>query len=107
MESMIVPSVEVLECLVVLFQVLGVVGLCLWRLFPSSRWAGRGRMGFVLAVLGLGIAGALCGRQDSHFALFAGVTMTILLIGMIAGSGSIGLEHTTDKSRAAKARLLA
>jgi hypothetical protein len=76
-----------LEFSVVLFQVFGVGALCLSRLMPASRWAARGRVAFVVAVVGLGVAGALCGRHDSEFALFAGGTMTFLLIGMTAGSG--------------------
>jgi hypothetical protein len=81
---------EVFEILVVLFQVCGVMGLCLTRLMPCSpRWTSRGQVGFIIALFGLGIAGALCGRHDSEFALFAGGTMTVLLIGMTVGSGSI------------------
>jgi hypothetical protein len=76
-----------LEFSVVLFQLCGVAGLCLYRLLPTTRWAARGRAGFVLAVVGLGVAGALCGRHDSEFALFAGGTMTFLLIGMTLGNG--------------------
>ena len=38
--------------------------------------------------------GALCGRHDSEFALFAGGTMTVLLVGMIAGSGTAGSTAT-------------
>ena len=76
----------VLEILVIFFQVFGVVSLCLSRLVPGDRWADRGRAVFIVALIGLGIAGALCGRHDSEFALFAGMTMTALLIGMIAGS---------------------
>ena len=41
----------------------------------------------MIALVGLGIAGALCGRHDSEFALFAGGTMTVLLIGMTMGGG--------------------
>jgi hypothetical protein len=80
---------SVLELLVVLFQVAGVAALCLSRLLPpgSTRWAHRGRAAFVVAMVGLGLAGALCGRHDSAFALFAGGTMTILLIGMTVGNG--------------------
>ena len=48
-----------------------------------------------MALFGLGIAGALCGRNDSEFALFAGGTMTVLLIGMTMGSGSIELAEPT------------
>jgi hypothetical protein len=87
MASSTVRLSDVLELSVILFQVFGVAALCLTRLFPASRWAERGRAGFVVALLGLGIAGALCGRHDSEFALFAGGTMTFLLIGMIMGSG--------------------
>jgi hypothetical protein len=76
-----------LEGLVILLQVAGVVGLCLSRL-SAARWAERGRVGLVLALVGLGIAGAVLGRHDSEFALFAGGTMTLLLIGMTLGGGS-------------------
>lgn len=76
-----------LELAVILFQVCGVLGLCITRLLPGHRWADRGRVGFICAMVGLGIAGAFCGRHDSEFALFAGGTMTLLLIGMTMGSG--------------------
>ena len=80
----------VFEALVVLFQVCGILGLCLNRLMPrTTRWPSRGQAGLIVALFGLGIAGALCGRHDSEFALFAGGTMTVLLIGMTMGSGSI------------------
>jgi uncharacterized membrane protein YhaH (DUF805 family) len=77
----------ILEIVVMMFQVFGVATLCLTRLVPETRWADRGRVGFVFALVGLGVFGALCGRFDSEFALFAGGTMTVLLIGMIVGSG--------------------
>ena len=67
-----------LEIAVMFFQVIGVATLCLSRLFPSSRWADGGRIGFVMAMVGLGVFGAACGRHDSEFALFAGGTMTVL-----------------------------
>src|SRR5262245_57370010 len=76
-----------LEVMVVLFQVFGVAALCLNRLLPQTRWAERGRVGVVLALVGLGVAGAVGGRLDSEFALFAGGTMTLLFIGMTMGSG--------------------
>ncbi len=80
----------VFEVLVVLFQVCGILGLCLNRLMPrTTRWPSRGQTGLIVALFGLGIAGALCGRHDSEFALFAGGTMTLLLIGMTMGSGSM------------------
>ncbi|MHC5542807.1 hypothetical protein ACYOEI_31665 [Singulisphaera rosea] len=80
-----------LEFSVMLFQVVGVLALYLSRLLPatSRRWTNRGRVGFVVAMVGLGISGALCGRHDSEFALFAGVTMTVLLIGMTAGNAAV------------------
>jgi hypothetical protein len=81
---------DVFEILVMLFQVCGIMGLCLTRLMPCSpRWTSRGQAGFIIALFGLGIAGALCGRHDSEFALFAGGTMTVLFIGMTVGNGSI------------------
>ncbi len=80
----------VFEVLVVLFQLCGILGLCLSRFMPrSTRWPSRGQAGLIVALFGLAIAGALCGRHDSEFALFAGGTMTILLIGMTMGSGTI------------------
>jgi hypothetical protein len=80
----------IFEILVVLFQVGGILGLCLHRLMPrTTPWPSRGQAGLIVALFGLGIAGALCGRHDSEFALFAGGTMTLLLIGMTMGSGTI------------------
>jgi uncharacterized membrane protein YcfT len=81
-----VPLSTWFELAVVLFQVFGVLALCLHRLTPETRWAERGRVGFVVALIGLGVAGAVCGRHDSEFALFAGGTMTFLLIGMTMGN---------------------
>jgi hypothetical protein len=79
---------SVLEMIVMLFQVCGVVSLCMTRLISEARWAERGRVVFIIAMVGLGVAGALCGREDSEFALFAGGTMTALLIGMTIGNGT-------------------
>lgn len=96
-----VRAEAVLEIVVMLFQIFGIVALCLTRLVPHTRWADRGRVAFVVALVGLGVAGALCGRNDSEFALFAGGTMTALLIGMTVGSGS---AHATRRvSQAAQA----
>lgn len=82
----------VLECIVVLFQVIGVTGLCLSRLAPGTQWARRGKITFVVALVGLGVAGALCSQHDSAFTLFAGGSLTALLIGMTIGS------HPADPS---------
>ena len=79
---------SVLEMIVMLFQVCGVVSLCMTRLISEARWAERGRVIFIIAMVGLGVTGALCGRADSEFALFAGGTMTALLIGMTIGNGA-------------------
>ena len=48
----------ILEVLVVFFQVCGIMGLCLNRLAPRSIWSFRGKIGFIVALFGLGIAGA-------------------------------------------------
>jgi len=105
MELSIIASCEVLELTVVFFQILGIGALCLWRLFPHTRMADRGRMGFVLALFGLGFAGALCGQHDSQFALYAGGTMTILLIGMICGSSTLDPSRTSGQVRHGKTAL--
>lgn len=76
------------EFLVMVLQVVGLLGLGLSRLMPSTPWEGRGRVLLLLAIIGLGIGGAVCGRQDSEFGLFAGGTMTFLLIGLIVGGGA-------------------
>ncbi len=89
----------ILEMIVILFQVCGVVALGLTRLIPAARWVERGRVVFIIAMVGLGVAGALCGRQDSEFALFAGGTMTALLIGITVGNGA------TDPTRTPAARI--
>ena len=86
----------ILELSVVLFQVFGVGALCLSRLLTATRWACRGRVGVIVAMVGLGVAGAMCGRHDSEFALFAGGTMTVLLIGMTVGGSAI---DTTEPAR--------
>jgi hypothetical protein len=83
---------DVLELFVILFQVFGVAGLCLSRLLPGSRWARHGRIGLLVAVIGLAFAGAVCGRHESEFALFAGGTMTVLLVGMIVGGAPVDIS---------------
>jgi hypothetical protein len=95
----------VLELAVIFFQVFGVLALCLHRLLPATRWAERGKTGFILALIGLGIAGALCGRHDSEFALFAGGTMTVLLIGMTMGGGPTEAGGTVGRLARAETNL--
>ena len=56
------------ELTVMLFQVCGVTSLCLNRLLPATRWAFHGRIGSIVALVGLAIAGALCGRHASELA---------------------------------------
>jgi hypothetical protein len=90
------------EMAVVFFQVLGVAGLCTNRLADGARWARRGRSGFVVGLIGLGVAGAMCGGQDSEFALFAGGTMTLLLIGMTVGGGATASTAPTARLFAAE-----
>jgi len=66
---------SVLEVVVILLQVCGVVALCITRLVSEARWVERGRVIFIITMVGLGVAGALCGRHDSEFALFAGASL--------------------------------
>jgi hypothetical protein len=84
---------------VVFFQVAGVTALILSRLLPMSRWADRGRVAFVGAMIGLGMAGILCAWYGSEFALFAGCTMAILLNVVILG---IGHSHPALPSRSCR-----
>ncbi len=103
-----VSSCTVFEILVVLFQLCGIFGLCLNRLMPcTTRWPMRGQAGLIVALFGLAIAGAGCGRHDSEFGLFAGVTMTILLIGMTMGSASVEKAEPVAACVASEAELVA
>lgn len=86
----------VLECIVVLFQVIGVTGLCLSRLAQETRWAQFGKITFAVALIGLGVAGSLCSRHDSAFTLFAGGSLTALLIGMTIGSNPADPPSSAD-----------
>ncbi len=95
----------VLEILVMIFQVSGVAALCLHRLISEGRWRDRGRVVYIVALVGLGVAGALCGRHDSEFALFAGGTMTLLFIGMTIGNSQSDATDTTHPLSAAEPNL--
>jgi hypothetical protein len=103
MASLDVQVCAVLELLVMLFQVLGVGSLGVSRL-AARRWAIRARALYVLALFGLGAVGAVLGMHDSEFALFAGGTMTALLVGMTVGGGTGG---ATVPATPAGARLAA
>lgn len=97
----------VLECVVMLFQFVGVFALFLTRLTAGTRLSDYGRALFIVALFGLGASGALCGGTDSEFAMFAGGTMTVLLIGITMGSGqNTSVEEMHDPlSHAADAPL--
>jgi hypothetical protein len=99
MEWSSLRACAILELAVMLFQVFGVGALCLNRLLPDTRWAGRGRVGSIVALVGLAIAGSLCGQLASEFALFAGVTMTVLLIGLTTGSAAASHAATNAPGR--------
>jgi len=80
----------VLEMLVMFFQTCGILCLMFYRLTSrETAWSNWGRLGLIVSLVGLGVTGALCGGHDSEFALFAGGTMTLLLIGVTVGAGSI------------------
>ncbi len=95
-----------LEMSVVLFQIFGVFCLCLSRLLPGTVFSRLGRVGYILSLVGLGATGALCGRHQSEFALFAGASMTLLLIGMIAGSGATDPTAAGSRPNSAKPNLV-
>lgn len=91
--------------LVMMLQVLGVVGLVLFRALPSSRWGSRGKLLLVLAVVGLGLAGVLHGQHRSGTGLFAGATMAFLLVGMISGTAPIRTTLPTRSTSTVEAGL--
>lgn len=80
-----------LECLVALLQVSGVVALLFARISPTTIWGRQARVALLFTLVGLGVLGALCSAHDSKFALFAGGTLTLLLIGLTMGS--VRSEH--------------
>ncbi len=90
-----------LDFSVVLFQIFGVLALAVCRLHSAARWVDRGKLCLVIALVGLGVAGALCGQHDSEFALFAGLTMTFLLIGMTVGAPQQGSTMSRARLRMA------
>jgi hypothetical protein len=90
-----------LEVAVVLLQVSGVAALCISRLLAATRWADRGRVAFVAALVGLGLTGILCAWYGSDFALFAGATMAILLNVVILGSGQSHAARSSADTRPA------
>jgi hypothetical protein len=83
-----VHTCAALEFTVFLLQFLGVVSLFASRLAPGPRWADWGRMCLVLTLLGLGVVGCLLSAHNSEFSLFAGGTITVLLIGTTVGGHS-------------------
>jgi hypothetical protein len=95
MELPLIRSGFVFDSLVLVFQLAGLAGLVASRFMPATRWAGRGRLLVLLALLGLGVAGAICHHHRSGMGLSAGGTMTILLVGMISGSQTSGATPAT------------
>jgi hypothetical protein len=93
----------VLNMTVVTFQVAGVACFLLSSLVPMSRLGRQGRLGFVIVMLGLGVAGSLCAWFGSEFALFAGGSMAVFLNGVILGSETMhhpGADLRGDVERA-------
>ena len=82
---------SLLDFAVVVFQVAGVASLVLARFVVAGKLAKGGRLGFVAAMVGLGVAGTLCAWYGSEFALFSGGSMALLLNGVILGAG--GPQH--------------
>ncbi len=90
MELLAIRPTAVCQSIVMLFQFLGILGLLLSRLMPASIWARRGKLIFLLGLIGLGFAGVLSGSQPTGSSLMAGGTITALLVGMNLGT------HVTD-----------
>jgi hypothetical protein len=95
MEIHLLRPAVLCESLVLLFQVAGVAGLLLSRLLTRTAWAGRGKWILMFALVGLAVAGSVAGHHRSSFGLLAGGTMTILLVGMTAGTHTTPITGTT------------
>lgn len=67
-----------LELLVMGLQVAGVLALGWMKLMPGSTQAAWSLIGLQV---GLGVAGAWCAGFESRFALYAGATLMLLLLG--------------------------
>jgi hypothetical protein len=61
-------------------QVIGMLSAGCARLAQSARVVAVAKVVLVISLLGLGTASALCGREESGFALVAGATLAILLL---------------------------
>ena len=61
-------------------QVLGVLSAGFAQLAQNVRIVAAAKVVFVISLLGLGTASALCGREESGFSLVAGATLAILLL---------------------------
>lgn len=73
-----VATRQTLEMVVMTLQVVGVLSLAWLKLSPASAGAGWTLMS---VQVGLGLSGAMCAGFESGFALFAGVTLVVLLLG--------------------------
>jgi hypothetical protein len=73
---------RMLETAVMALQVVGALALVWSKLEPASGLAAWTLVG---AQIGLGTIGIVCARLGSDFALFAGATLVVLLLGTIFG----------------------
>jgi len=80
---------QTLELLVMALQLVGVLTLAWLKLAPGNVWAEWGLMGIQV---GLGIAGAACAGFESGFALFAGATLVLLLLGATIHTEDVSSE---------------
>jgi len=86
-------SCDIFEVLVILFQVCGIMGLCLSRLMPrSTAWSSRGQVGSIVALFGLALR-ARCAGATTRSLPCSPVDDDSVLIGMTMGSGSIELAE--------------
>lgn len=87
---------QTLEVLVMAFQVVGVLALGWLKLAPGSV---RAEWGMMAAQLGLGVAGASCAGFESGFALYAGFTLIVLLLGAIKTESDHAAPRHADAPR--------
>jgi hypothetical protein len=80
---------QAMEMTVMAFQVAAVLALAWSRLAPRS---GAASGALLTSQVALGVAGSVCAGFESGFALFAGATLVVVLLGTILGPSGHGFE---------------
>jgi hypothetical protein len=87
------------EVAVMTFQVVGALTLAGIWLAPMGFRHDRQNALMLCTQVALGIAGGICASFDSRFALYAGATIVVLLLGVIFSAGGEASPSTARSPR--------